>query len=129
MVDTTSEHPHPGEKPEKAIPSEKSVNHDLSVEAMNLDIPEINNNDAEQPDPRTIRLSRKAIESRMRRVFEPNVKGEFKVSPEIIKQWKDKKRGRKNLEQVFQSCGFDPDKGLDQRVCLLASNLLQRIVK
>ena len=46
----------------------------------------------------------------MRRVMAPNVKGEYKVSAEIIKQWQNK-RGRKSLQQLFQSCGFSPDRG------------------
>jgi len=72
-------------------------------------IPELGSS-AKQPEPGKIRLSQCAIDSRIRRVMTPNVKGEFKVSTEIIKQWQNK-RGRKSLEQLFQSCGYSPDRG------------------
>ena len=62
---------------------------------------------AERPEPGKIRLSQKAINSRLQRVFTPNCKGEYKVPMEIVRQWRSK--GKKSLEKVFQSVGFDPD--------------------
>ena len=64
--------------------------------------------DCERPEPGKLRISQVAVEGRMRRLFTPNTKGEYKVSAEIVKQWWTKK-GRKNLQQLFQSCGFNPD--------------------
>lgn len=73
-------------------------------------IPELGEK-GEGPKPGRIRISQCAIDSRMRRVMAPNVNGEFKVSTEIIKQWQTRK-GRKSLEQLFQSCGYSPERGL-----------------
>ena len=70
------------------------------------EIPKLDDNTVAYPTPGKLRLSEDAINARMRRVFQPNVKGEFKVSAEIIAQWKCKKKGRKTLSQLFQSVGF-----------------------
>ena len=53
--------------------------------------------DAERPrpEPGKIRISQAAMDSRMRRIFTPNVKGEYKVSAEIVKQRKNKKISQK----------------------------------
>ena len=80
------------------------------VEPSRAEIPDINDTKAKRPAPGVLRVSQQAIESRMRRVFTPNVKGEFKVSAEIVAQWRNKK-SRKSLEQLFQSCGYSPDRG------------------
>ena len=56
-----------------------------------------------------IRISQAAIDQRMRRIMTPNGKtGEYKVSDEIVKMYKDKKGGKAKLEKLFQSVGFDP---------------------
>lgn len=72
-------------------------------------IPEINDPSAQAPKPGELRLSDGAIDARMRRIMKPNINGEFKVSAEIIQQWKCKKKGRKTLSQLFQSVGYDAD--------------------
>jgi len=64
--------------------------------------------DGERPKPGQLRISQTAVEGRLRRLFTPNVSGEYKVSADIVKQWRTKK-GKKNIQQLFQSCGFDPD--------------------
>ena len=69
--------------------------------------------DTLRPVPGKLRLSPEAIGSRLRRVFTPNVKGEYKVSMEIVEQWRKRGKGRTSLEQLFQSCGFDRDWGLE----------------
>ena len=75
------------------------------------EVPDIGDTSVEKPKPGQLRISADAVEGRLRRLFTPNVKGEFKVSTEIVQQWKTKK-GRRSLEQVFQSVGFNTD-----RVC------------
>lgn len=73
-------------------------------------IPDIRDGAAPKPVAGLVRLSSDAIDARLRRVFRPNVNGQYKVGPEILKQWQSKKsKGRKNLEQLFQSCEFSPD--------------------
>ena len=79
---------------------------DILAEGLNLDIPDMN--EKSQPRPGKLRLTESAIDSRLRRVFQPNVHGQYKVSAEILQQWNDKK-GKKNLQHLFQSCGFSPD--------------------
>ena len=94
----------PPAKPQELPPA---ANERPAVESVG--IPDILDKQAQRPTPGVLRISQQAIESRMRRIFTPNVKGEFKVSAEIVQQWKGKKKGRKSLEQLFQSCGFDTD--------------------
>ena len=73
-------------------------------------IPDIDDKTAEKPKAGQLRLSQAAIDSRMRRVFQPNVKGEYKISSDILAQWNSKK-GRKPLQQLFQAVGFNSDMG------------------
>ena len=73
------------------------------------EVPDIRDTTIEKPQPGQLRISADAVEGRLRRFFTPNVKGEFKVSAEIVQQWKTKK-GRRSLEQVFQSVGFNKDR-------------------
>ena len=75
-------------------------------------IPELNDRSQPEPVPGVVRISKQAADSRLRRVFTPNIKGEYKVPMEIVKQWQSgKKNSRTSLTQIFQSCGFDPDTG------------------
>lgn len=83
-------------------------------------IPDLNDSTVARPTAGVIRLSTDAIDARLRRVFRPNFKGEYKVGPEILKKWQCKKQ-RKCLERLFQSCGYSPDRGLKQ---ILVSSLL-----
>ena len=73
------------------------------------EVPDLLDTQAQAPKPGDVRLSSTAINSRLKRVFTPNVNGEYKVPAEIVKQWQCKRKGRKSLEQVFQSCGFSVD--------------------
>lgn len=84
-----------------------------------LDIPSIDDCAAEKPKVGTIRISASAVESRLRRVFTPNVAGQYKVSSEIVNLWKGGKKGRKSLEQIFQTCGFCVDRVSNQTGCAL----------
>ena len=82
------------------------------AENLNLGIiPDINDKSAPQPVPGEIRLSAAAIDARMRRIMKPRVDGSYKVSVDIVEQWRQKRKGRKSLEQLFQSCGYEPDRG------------------
>ena len=51
-------------------------------------IPDINDTTAERPKAGVLRISQDAIDARLRRVFTPNVRGEYKLSAEIVAQWK-----------------------------------------
>ena len=81
----------------------------LSLGGLMDMVPDINDTSIPKPKPGAIRISSEAVEGRLRRVFTPNVRGKFKVSSEIVEQWKSKK-GRKSLEKLFQSCGYSPDR-------------------
>ena len=71
---------------------------------------------AKSPEPGKLHLSENAVNLRLRRVFQPNAKtGEFRVADNIRKLFHDKK-GKMKLMQVFQSCGYDPDWGVEKRV-------------
>lgn len=75
----------------------------------------------QQPVAGKLRISAEAMEARMRRIFSPNVRGEYKVSTDIVAQWRDKRKGRKSLQQVFQACGLDVDMGFENsfELCLM----------
>ena len=72
------------------------------------DVPDITDTTVQKPQPGKLRVSREALERRLHRIFLPNVKGEFKVSQEIITQWKSK-RGKRSLQKLFETCGYNPD--------------------
>ena len=74
----------------------------------NDEVPDIRDARAVAPEPGVLRISQGAVNARMRRVFQPNVNGEYKVSSEIVQQWKSKK-GRQSLQSIFQTVGFDVD--------------------
>ncbi len=85
-------------------------------------IPDVNDTTITKPTAGAIRVSQEAIDARLRRIFQPSVSGKYKCSAEIVQQWKCKK-GRKSLEQLFQSCGFNPDRVLDKIVCFQKTTL------
>lgn len=72
------------------------------------DVPDILDISIPKPKPGVLRVSSEAVEGRLRRIFTPNIKGEFKVSAEIVSQWKTKK-GKRSLQQLFQSVGYSTD--------------------
>ena len=61
------------------------------------------------PQAGVVRISSTAIYHRMRRIFHPRGSQQKKVSEELVKQWDRKGKGRTSLEQIFQSCGYNPD--------------------
>ena len=63
----------------------------------------------ETPIPGELRLSENAINLRLHRVMKLDSKGSSRVSDEIRKQFHCKK-GKLRLQQIFQSCGFNPDR-------------------
>ena len=71
-------------------------------------VPDINDQSVPKPKAGELRISQDAIAARLRRVFTPNVKGEYKISTEIVNQWKSKK-GRQPLMKLFQTVGYSPD--------------------
>ena len=56
---------------------------------------------AGEPTPGVLRLSENAINLRVRRVLQPNCKGEFKVSETIRKMYTDKRGAVVSLGTVF----------------------------
>lgn len=75
-------------------------------------IPSIHDKSAPKPRAGELQLSASAIKSRMRRVFTPTLKGTLKVSQEIMNDWHSggaKSQKRRQLEQIFQLCGYDAE--------------------
>lgn len=97
--------------PPVATPCRASANGGGDGESVNTlgIIPDILDTSIPKPTPGVLRISQEAIQARLRRVFTPNVAGQYKISTEIVQQWRNKKKGRKSLEQMFQSVGFCPD--------------------
>ena len=69
----------------------------------------VDDKSAERPIPGELRLSQNAINLRLQRVMKIDSKGSCRVTEEIRKQFHCKK-GKLRLQQIFQSCGFNPDK-------------------
>ena len=86
---------------------------------MQGDIPVYGDTNAEVPKAGELLLSENAISLRLRRVFQPNPKtGEFRVADNIRKMYLDKKgKGKTKILQIFQSCGFDPDRVMSKQAC------------
>lgn len=72
-----------------------------------VDIPRIDNAFAPRFSPREHHISPNAIRQRTKRIFTKRVDGTMKVSETIFNEWKGKGQARKNLEQIFKSCGYD----------------------
>lgn len=69
----------------------------------------IGDKSVETPIPGELRLSENAINLRLHRVMKLDSKGNSRVGDEIRKQFHCKK-GKLRLQQIFQSCGFNPDR-------------------
>ena len=91
--------------------SDDDISGDEGEMPLNEQIPLVTDTSAKRPRPGEISLSRSAINSRMRRVFTPTLKGHLKVSKEIMDDWHagPTSTKRKQLEQIFQMCGYDSD--------------------
>ena len=89
---------------------EDDVSHDEGLGAGTYNIPSLGDKTAPKPKAGHPELSQSAIASRMRRVFTPTLKGKLKVSEEIMKDWESgaKSKKRRQLEQIFAMCGYDP---------------------
>lgn len=88
-----------------SVPSPQSSNSGVSDSA----IPDVKDSEATRPKAGVVRISKEAVYHRMRRVFHPSGSKTKKVSDEMVKQWDKGGKSRRNLEQIFQSCGYDPD--------------------
>ena len=73
------------------------------------EIPEYGNTHAPKFEKHEHHLSENAVRCRARRVFTPRVDGSKKVSETVFKEWHSKGQPRKNLEQIFKQCGYDPE--------------------
>ena len=63
-------------------------------------------------------ISDKAVESRLRRVFQPRTNGEFKVPLEVVQQYQDKDNMRPKLKAMFEKVGYSADRVAKQfRLC------------
>ena len=72
-------------------------------------IPSLQDAKAPRPQLGMPTLSPEAIRSRSKRIFTPRANGSLKVSQAIYDEWHKKGQERKNLEMIFQQCGYDPD--------------------
>ena len=72
------------------------------------EVPDEDDPQASKPQPGALRLSKEAIDGRLRRIMTPNAKGEYQVSQQVLKQYHSKK-GKESLRKLFQSCGWDKD--------------------
>ena len=108
----------PGEadlRPQATRPVPTPARAACQVDADN--VPVHGDETAEKPKAGQLRLSENAVNLRLLRVLKPNPKtGEFRVSEKIRTMYGDKRgKGRGKLLQIFQSCGFDPDRGVSKQ--------------
>ena len=74
-------------------------------------IPGIDDQNAAKPDPRSLRISEAAADARLRRVFQPSLRtGQYKVSDQVLAQYKKNGKGRKSLMKLFETCGYCKDR-------------------
>ena len=70
-----------------------------------------------RPDPGVLRISEAAADARLRRTMQPSLKdGSFKVSQEVLKQYRKGGKAKKSLMKLFETCGYDKDRS----VCFLS---------
>ena len=81
-----------------------------------VNIPALDDKSAEQPAPGVLRVSKEAIEARLRRLMAPRVNGGYLVSEAIVKKWKSKGKARESIEKIFQSVGFDKERVGEQQI-------------
>lgn len=84
----------------------------LEADSPNSTVPSVDDSTAPKPDPKDLRLSEAAIDARLRRIFEPSKRtGQFKVSDAILAQYKKNGKSRKSIQKLFETCGYDKEKG------------------
>ena len=81
---------------------------DQNSPSQESEVPSLDDTGAVKPIAGQIRLSENAINLRMHRLMKVDSKGNSKISAEIRKQYHTKK-GKLRLQQIFQSCGYEPD--------------------
>ena len=106
----------PSPIPIETVPDEteerelQETQEELEEEVDDLDIvPDINNKAAPRPVLGAPQISEAAVRQRAARIFKPRCDGSLKVSEKIFKEWKNKGRDRRRLEQIFKQCGYDAD--------------------
>lgn len=75
--------------------------------------------ESSRPNAQKLRISEAAADARLRRLMQPSMKtGEFKVSQEIIKQYKRNGKSKKSLQKLFETCGYDQDPSCEEKLCV-----------
>lgn len=65
-----------------------------------------------RPNPQTLRISAAAADARLRRSMSPSLKdGSYKVSQEIVKQYRKGGKGKQSLLKLFETCGYCKEPG------------------
>eukprot|EP00435_Cladocopium_sp_Y103_P070829 s367_g36.t1 len=68
-------------------------------------------NMGKRPDPKVLRISEAAADARLRRTMQPSLKdGSYKVSAEVLKQYRKGGKAKKSLMKIFETCGYDKDR-------------------
>lgn len=63
-----------------------------------------------RPNPQQLRISPAAADARLRRTMAPSVKdGSYKVSAEIVKQYRKGGKSKQSLLKLFETCGYCKD--------------------
>ena len=84
----------------------------LEADSPGSTVPSVDDSAAAKPNPKVLRLSEAATDARLRRVFEPSKRtGQYKVSDAILAQYKKNGKSRKSIQKLFETCGYDKEKG------------------
>lgn len=76
-------------------------------------------------------LSKRAIEKRLYRVFQPRTDGSYQVSEDFVKQYKSRGPDRDSLFVLFEKCDHDPERVSERvstRVSLTCHLILSKFV-
>ena len=98
---------------QETLPDEANPAEPFDVSSLKA----VDDQKAPRPQAGKPQLSKSAMQSRLRRLMAPSVRGTFRVSQEVLKQYHDPD-GKKSLEMIFQMVGFDRDRGPTKCVCV-----------
>jgi len=80
------------------------------TKSSDFEVPDLGDISSPAPTPQKLRISEAAADARLRRTMAPSLKdGSFKVSSEVIKQYRKGGKGKKSVLKLLETCGYCQD--------------------
>ena len=80
------------------------------TKGSDVEVPDLGDSSKPSPAPQKLRISEAAADARLRRTMSPSLKdGSYKVSAEVLKQYRKGGKGKKSLLKLFETCGYCQD--------------------